>query len=90
MVEMHPFFMARGPKIKKSYRVPPFHTTDLFNLFTEILEIPARSNNGTKENIIDMLIDNSRYNIGTIIVISSKFLYLFQTLLIFFVDAHFE
>lgn len=72
VVEMHPFFMARGPKIKKSHKVSPFHTTDLFNLFTEILEIPSRPNNGTKGNIIDILKDNSRYNIGTILVISGK------------------
>lgn len=73
MVEMHPFFMARGPKIKTSHRVSPFHTTDLFNLFTEILELPPRPNNGTEGNIIDILKDNSRYNIGTILVISGKF-----------------
>nr|XP_023015420.1 bis(5'-adenosyl)-triphosphatase enpp4-like [Leptinotarsa decemlineata] len=40
--DMHPFFMARGPKIKKEHKVAPFHTVDLYNLFTEILELPPR------------------------------------------------
>lgn len=69
---MHPFFMARGPKIKTSHRVSPFHATDLFYLFCEILEIPPRPNNGTKGNILDILNDNSKYNIGTVLIISGE------------------
>ncbi|KAJ8977908.1 hypothetical protein NQ317_012409 [Molorchus minor] len=45
--DMHPFFMARGPKIKTKHEVAPFNTVDLFNLFTEILELPPLANNGT-------------------------------------------
>ncbi|KAG5889423.1 hypothetical protein JTB14_032757 [Gonioctena quinquepunctata] len=69
--DMHPFFMARGPKIKKAHKVAPFHTVDLFNLFTEILEIPPRSNNGSMGNIVDILVDKpGTYNISSMLVIT--------------------
>lgn len=70
---MHPFFMARGPKIKNGHKVVPFHTVDLFNLFTEILELPHVSNNGTLDNIVDILTKNrGQYSVGSILIISGK------------------
>ncbi|KAJ8954061.1 hypothetical protein NQ318_004366 [Aromia moschata] len=69
--EMHPFFMARGPKIKKQHKVAPFHTVDLFNLFTEILELPPVANNGSLGNVVDVLSENrGRYSIGSIVAMS--------------------
>lgn len=56
---MHPFFMARGPKIKKHHKVNPFHTVDLVNLFTKILEIPPLPNNGSFHNVEDVLVTRS-------------------------------
>lgn len=53
--DMRPFFIAYGPRIKKSHKVPPFSTLDLYNLFCEILEIQPESNNGTYANICDIL-----------------------------------
>uniref|UniRef100_A0A6P7GL08 Ectonucleotide pyrophosphatase/phosphodiesterase family member 5-like isoform X5 n=1 Tax=Diabrotica virgifera virgifera TaxID=50390 RepID=A0A6P7GL08_DIAVI len=69
--DMHPFFMARGPKIKKQHKVAPFHTVDLFNLFTQILEIPPLPNNGSMGNIVDILNDKQgRYSIGSILMVT--------------------
>lgn len=58
-MDMHPFFMARGPKIKKYHQVAPFDTVDLLSLFGEILEIAVPPNNGTVEHIRDILSDNA-------------------------------
>ncbi|XP_057671675.1 bis(5'-adenosyl)-triphosphatase enpp4-like [Diorhabda carinulata] len=69
--DMHPYFMARGPKIKSQHKVAPFHTVDLFNLFTEILELPQLPNNGSMGNIIDILSDKpGRYSIGSILMVT--------------------
>lgn len=72
--DMHPIFMARGPKIKKHHKVEPFNTVDLFNLFCKILEIPTLKNNGTESNIVDILkqhIPNTRqFTVLTILLIS--------------------
>lgn len=56
---MHPFFMARGPKIRKNYKIRPFKTVDLFNLFCDILEMKPTKNNGTFENVQAMVIQSS-------------------------------
>nr|CAH7712172.1 unnamed protein product [Callosobruchus chinensis] len=72
VADMHPYFMARGPKIKKQHKVSPFHTVDLFNLFTELLELPQMANNGTLGNIVDILNDNKqgRYNVGSVVMVT--------------------
>uniref|UniRef100_A0A336LSC3 CSON002689 protein n=1 Tax=Culicoides sonorensis TaxID=179676 RepID=A0A336LSC3_CULSO len=60
--EMNSLFMAWGPAIKKSYKVPPFDTVDLFHLFCEILKIKPPKNpeiSGNRDNILDILIENS-------------------------------
>ncbi|XP_018564085.1 bis(5'-adenosyl)-triphosphatase enpp4 isoform X2 [Anoplophora glabripennis] len=73
VTDMHPFFMARGPKIKNEHKVAPFHTVDLFNLFTKILELPHISNNGTLDNIVDILKGNhGQYSVGSILIISGS------------------
>lgn len=50
-VNMHPFFMARGPKVRKDNAVKPFDTVDLMSLFCEILEIRMPPNNGSFEHV---------------------------------------
>ncbi|XP_050295199.1 ectonucleotide pyrophosphatase/phosphodiesterase family member 5-like [Anthonomus grandis grandis] len=45
--EMHPYFMAVGPKIRKSTKVDPFDTVDLFNIFCAILDLNPTPNNGS-------------------------------------------
>lgn len=52
---MKPYFLAYGPKIQKNNKVNPFNTVDLFSLFCEILEISAPSNNGSFENVVNIL-----------------------------------
>jgi hypothetical protein len=72
---MHPFFMARGPKIKKNHKVQPFGTVDLFNLFCEILEIASTKNNGTSDKITDILVTQSgKYSLTTILTITGTFI----------------
>ncbi|CAG9837258.1 unnamed protein product [Diabrotica balteata] len=56
---MRPFFMARGPRIKKQHQVPPFRSVDLYNLFTQILEIPKNPTNGSMWHIVDILRDSA-------------------------------
>lgn len=63
---MHPFFMARGPKIKKNYKITPFKTVDLFNLFCDILEIRPTKNNGTTSNVQSMVIRGRSKILSTI------------------------
>ncbi|KAK9877191.1 hypothetical protein WA026_016939 [Henosepilachna vigintioctopunctata] len=67
--DMHPFFMARGPKIKKDHKVPPFHTVDLFNLFCKILELPAVINDGNIDRISDILLeeDDPTYTFSSVL-----------------------
>ncbi|XP_065160504.1 bis(5'-adenosyl)-triphosphatase enpp4-like isoform X2 [Atheta coriaria] len=60
--DMHPFFMARGPKIKKQHKVSPFHTVDLYNLFCDILEIKPVANNGSSANIKAILVSQAERN----------------------------
>lgn len=70
---MLPFFMARGPKIKKEHKVPPFKTVDLYYLFCQILEITPSKNNGTLANILDILIQaqvSDTYSTSAIVIIT--------------------
>lgn len=69
--EMHPYFMAIGPKIKQKTKVDPFSTIDLFNLFCGILEIRPTKNNGTMKAVDMVLVNTSgKYSLGTILMIS--------------------
>ncbi|CAG9854499.1 unnamed protein product [Phyllotreta striolata] len=72
VTEMRPFFMARGPKIKVGHKVAPFHTVDLFNLFTKILEIPHLPNNGSMGNIVEILTEKpASHTFGSILVVTA-------------------
>nr|CAD7263357.1 unnamed protein product [Timema shepardi] len=53
---MHPYFIARGPLIKKNHVIAPFDTVDLYSLFAHILNISAPPNNGSLANVVDMLV----------------------------------
>lgn len=56
---MKPFFLARGPKIRRNHKVDPFNTVDLLSLFCTILEISIPANNGSFESVASILISNS-------------------------------
>ncbi|XP_076272529.1 bis(5'-adenosyl)-triphosphatase enpp4-like isoform X2 [Rhynchophorus ferrugineus] len=72
--EMHPYFMAIGPRIKQQTKVDPFSTIDLFNLFCGILEIMPTKNNGTTK-AADMVLANTsgKYSLGTILMMSGSY-----------------
>lgn len=69
---MRPFFMARGPRIKKHHKVPPFNTVDLLSLFCEILGIVPPPNNGSFSNVADILVASRHYSVLTSILIVGK------------------
>lgn len=71
-MKMHPFFMARGPKIKINHKVDPFNTVDLLSLFCEILEIKASPNNGSFANVADVLLNAKSNNFITTVLIIGK------------------
>lgn len=70
--DMHPYFMAIGPKIKKETKVDPFNTVDLFNLFCAILEISPTKNNGSSTPASHVLAaaGPGKYSVGTILMMS--------------------
>nr|CAD7442890.1 unnamed protein product [Timema bartmani] len=53
---MHPYFIACGPLIKKNHVIAPFDTVDLYSLFAHILNVSAPPNNGSLANVVDMLV----------------------------------
>ena len=52
---MFPVFMAHGPAIKKSHKIASFKNVDIYPLICLILGVDPAPNNGTIENIVDML-----------------------------------
>ncbi|CAF0741783.1 unnamed protein product [Brachionus calyciflorus] len=53
---MFPIFLAHGPAFKKSYKSRVFNNVDLYPLMCFILGVQPAYNNGTLENVIDMLV----------------------------------
>lgn len=71
--EMHPYFMAVGPAFKQQTKVEPFHSVDLFNVFTAILQLPSLKNNGSTGPVAELLrINQPNYEVGTIILLSGR------------------
>lgn len=70
--DMHPFFIAKGPAIKSSHKVPPFSTLDLYNLFTTILDLKPDKTNGTFANVRDIL-QPVKHQILTPMLIAGKY-----------------
>ncbi|GLG94911.1 Ectonucleotide pyrophosphatase/phosphodiesterase family member 4 [Gryllus bimaculatus] len=56
LTDMHPFFMAYGPNIKKNYTIEPFNSVDLFSLFCAVLNLQMVSTNGTVDHVKEMLV----------------------------------
>ncbi|XP_066249961.1 bis(5'-adenosyl)-triphosphatase enpp4-like [Euwallacea similis] len=69
--DMHPYFMAIGPKLKKHTKISPFNTIDLFNIFCAILELPPPRNNGTLIAADQILLaaNVANYDTGTIVLL---------------------
>ncbi|PSN31417.1 Bis(5'-adenosyl)-triphosphatase enpp4 [Blattella germanica] len=55
VMNMHPFFMAFGPQIKKEFKLDPFDNVDLYSLFCYMLKLTPPHNNGTLENVKSLL-----------------------------------
>ncbi|KAJ9598240.1 hypothetical protein L9F63_011061, partial [Diploptera punctata] len=54
-MNMHPFFIAFGPLIKKEYKLDPFDNVDLYSLFSYMLKLDAPHTNGTLDNVKSLL-----------------------------------
>lgn len=54
---MRAIFFANGPKFRKKFLHPPFDNLDLFNLICLVLDMKPTPNNGTIENVRNLLID---------------------------------
>ena len=54
-LEMHPFFIAHGPAFKKGFQSESFNNVDLYPLLCHILDIEPVPNNGSLENIENIL-----------------------------------
>ena len=52
---MHPIFIARGPAFKTNYVAKPFDTINIYALICDLLRIPPQPNNGTVENVREIL-----------------------------------
>ncbi|XP_069680355.1 bis(5'-adenosyl)-triphosphatase enpp4-like isoform X2 [Periplaneta americana] len=50
-MNMHPYFIAFGPLIKKEYKLDPFDSVDLYSLFCYMLHLDAPKTNGTLDNV---------------------------------------
>lgn len=53
--DMNPYFLAYGPDIRESYEVSAFSTIDLYSLFCDVLDIKPLPNNGSYDNIVNIL-----------------------------------
>lgn len=53
---MYPIFIAHGPAFKQNYTIDSFNNVDIYPLMCFILGIEPSFNNGTLENVIDMII----------------------------------
>lgn len=76
MQKMHPFFMVRGPNVQKNHLIEPFNFVDLYNFFTEVLEIKTVPNNGTVPIYKDILIPGANTSVSSVILVAGKFYYL--------------
>lgn len=52
---MHPIFIAHGPAFRKNITVPSFNNVDVYPLMCHILGIQPRPNDGSFENVKQLL-----------------------------------
>ncbi|XP_053140055.1 ectonucleotide pyrophosphatase/phosphodiesterase family member 5 [Hemicordylus capensis] len=53
--EMHPIFLAHGPDLRKNFTKPAMSSTDLYPLLCHLLGISPLPNNGSFDNVKDLL-----------------------------------
>ncbi|KAH9524996.1 Ectonucleotide pyrophosphatase/phosphodiesterase member 5 [Bulinus truncatus] len=66
--DMHPFFIAMGPSLKKGFVIDSFLTVDIYPLMCHLLGIHPAPNNGSMKQVSQLLKDgpeNSVWTFGT-------------------------
>ena len=59
LVLSYPIFFARGPAFKKDFEIAPFKTLDLYPLMCHLLGIVPQPNNGSLENVMPLLLQET-------------------------------
>jgi predicted AlkP superfamily pyrophosphatase or phosphodiesterase len=67
---MYPIFIGHGPSFKKNFTIKSFNNVDIYPLMCYLLGIEPSANNGSLDNVLDMIIitqiesklNNSKYN----------------------------
>ena len=60
--KMSPFFIAHGPAFKRGYVSKPINIVDIYPLMCHLLEVPAAPNNGSLDNVKQMLLHGGGLN----------------------------
>ncbi|GAB6032703.1 ectonucleotide pyrophosphatase phosphodiesterase [Chamberlinius hualienensis] len=66
---MRPFFVAHGPAFKSGFVSKPFRNIDIYPLACYILSIQPMPNNGSLDNVVEMLISPPSNNIDHTVII---------------------
>jgi ectonucleotide pyrophosphatase/phosphodiesterase family member 5 len=53
---MHPIFLAHGPAFKINYKTKSFNNVDIYPLMCLLLGVTPAINNGSIDNVIDMVV----------------------------------
>lgn len=56
--EMHPIFLAHGPAFRKNFTKQAMNSTDLYPLLCHMLGISPLPNNGSFDNVKDVLVSS--------------------------------
>ena len=59
---MFPIFIAHGPAFKQNYTIKSFYNVDIYPLMCYILGIQPGLNNGTLNNVLDMIYSDIEKN----------------------------
>ncbi len=62
---MHPVFVARGPAFKRNYVTNlTINSVDVYNLMSFILDLKPANNNGSLQNISDLISSSYLYHLN--------------------------
>ena len=64
---MFPIFISHGPSFKANFKINSFNNVDIYPLMCFILDVEPACNNGSLENVIDMVLAKSiekKFNLG--------------------------
>ena len=82
---MHPIFLAHGPAFKNSYKIKSFNNVDIYPLMCSILGVKPAANNGSLDNVVDMLKSSHYANFGLVFVMLMSVSFLVTTITIIMV-----